>query len=103
MGRRGYRRKNICWTDRAVRRTRESGYRQIKENNELHCKPHFPIGGASILHFHCLLAIHPALSNPSLRWRAEGRDLLCRVLPPRPIGRGTPRTKTDTRDVNSSG
>jgi len=24
---------------------RESGYRQIKENNELHCKPHFPIGG----------------------------------------------------------
>ena len=32
--RRRFLRKNICWTESAVRRIRKSGYRQTKENND---------------------------------------------------------------------
>src|SRR6267143_2383655 len=75
MSRRGEGRKNICRAERRVRSNRWSGYRQTKENDDLHCKPRAPIGGASISHFPYLFAIHQRArqSSPRLAQRPLSR------------------------------
>jgi hypothetical protein len=51
MGGRGDWRKDICWTERVVRRSRYSGYRQTKKTSDRDYEPPAPIGGAYISHF----------------------------------------------------